>query len=75
MAEPTGDVRGGAEQPLGYVVVGAQGVMGKRAKARSGWSWHEKQGLSLAHMDALPNTQSSHSFPASLRFPDGQQHG
>lgn len=44
MAEPTGDVRGGAEQPLGYVVVGAQGVMGKRTKARSGWSCHEAQG-------------------------------
>lgn len=29
MAEPTGDVRGGAEQPLGYVVVGAQVSWGK----------------------------------------------
>ena len=44
MAEPTGDVRGGAEQPLGYVVVGAWAVVGKRAKALSGWSLHVEQG-------------------------------
>ena len=44
MAELTGDVRGGAEQPLGYALVGAWVVVGKRAKARSGWSRHEQQG-------------------------------
>lgn len=64
MAEPTGDVRGGAEQPLGYVVVGAQGVMGKRAKARSGGPVMKSRGDHLLTWDALPTTPEESLIPS-----------